>query len=411
MDDSRLVTIEQLRAFLKLGQEYQFKITDKKGRYRWIEEILRRFSYHRLKKKKERSVIRRYIRAVTGMSNGQLTRLIKKHKRIGKLLLNYTASKRNGFQRKYGPADIALLITTDAHHDHLSGEATKKILEREHQIYHHTEYTTIARISVSHLYNIRNHNRQYNSSPAKYLARTKATPIHIGIRAKPRPAGKPGFLRIDTVHSGDLGGKKGAYHINMVDEVTQWEMIATVPAISEEFLKPVIEELLHCFPFRIHEFHSDNGSEFINHVVAKILTNLYIRFTKSRARHSNDNALVESKNGSIIRKLYGHNHIPAAWASLINEFNRQYVNVYVNYHRPCGFAEITTDARGKQKKKYTSWMTPYEKLKSLEKPEQYLKTKVTLEDLDRIAGTKSDNEFAQKMQQAKVEVFNKLRKT
>lgn len=411
MDDSRIVTIEQLRVFLKLGQEYQFRIADKKGRYRWIEEVLRKFLYHRLKKKKERSSVRRYIRIVTGMSNGQLTRIIKKHRRTGKLILNYDTSKRNGFRRKYSPADIALLIRTDVNHNHLSGEATKKVLQREHKVYHHMQYSTIAEISVSHLYNVRNHSRQYNSSPAKYLARTKATPIHIGIRAKPKPAGRARFLRIDTVHSGDLGNKKGAYHINVVDEVTQWEMIATVPAISEEFLKPVIEELLHCFPFNIHEFHSDNGSEFINHVVAELLTKLYIRFTKSRSRHSNDNALVESKNGSIIRKLYGRNHIPAPWAPALNAFNRQYVNVYLNYHQPCGFAEIITDARGKEKKKYTSWMTPHEKFTSLDKPEQYLKSGITFEKLNEIARAKSDNEFADIMQQAKVEVFKKLRKT
>lgn len=411
MDDSRIVTIEQLRAFLKLGQEYQFRITDKKGRYRWIEEILRKFSYHRLKKKKERSLLRRYIRTVTGMSNGQLTRLIKKHKRIGKLILNYDTSKRNGFRRKYGSVDIAFLIRTDVNHDHLSGEATKKILQRECGVYGHGEYKTISEISVSHLYNIRNHNRQYNSSAAKYVSRTKATLINIGIRAKPKPNGVPGYLRIDTVHSGDLNGVKGAYHINIVDEVTQWEMIATVPAISEEFLKPVIEELLSCFPFVIHEFHSDNGSEFINHVVAKILTDLYIRFTKSRARHTNDNALVESKNGSIIRKLYGRNHIPASWAPTINDFNRQYVNVYLNYHRPCGFATEKIDAKGKIKKVYRLYHTPYEALVGHPNALKFMKEGVSLEKLEAKAHEQSDNIFAENMQRAKVELFKRLRKT
>jgi hypothetical protein len=411
MDDSRVVSIEQLRAFLKLDRKYRFGIADKKGRYQWIAHTLTQFSYHRLKKKKDRSVVRRYIRAVTGMSNGQLTRVIAKHKKRGELIPDYASTHRNGFKRKYGPNDIALLITTDAAHEHLSGEATKKILEREYHIFGHDEYKTISRISVSHVYNIRNHNRQYGSSSAKWVARTKATPVNIGIRAKPRPNGQPGFLRVDTVHSGDLGKQKGAYHINIVDEVTQWEMVATVPAISEEFLKPVIEELLVCFPFRIHEFHSDNGSEFINHVVAKLLTNLYIRFTKSRARHSNDNALVESKNGSVIRKLYGHSHMPAAWAPAINEFNRLFVNVYLNYHRPCGFAALKTDKRGKEKKTYTHWMTPYEKFASLDKPEQYLKPGVMFEQLAAIAGVKSDNEFAREMQQAKVALFMKLRKT
>lgn len=411
MDDSRIESIEHIRAFLKLGQEYRFAVGNKKGRYEWIEHTLRKFSYHGLKKKKERSLVRRYIRTVTGLSNGQLTRLIKKHKRVGKLIPNYDGSKKNGFRRKYGSSDIALLITTDAAHRHLSGEATKRIMQREYEVFHHLEYKTISEISVSHLYTIRNTNRQYCSSPAKWIARTKATAVNIGIRAKPKPGGRPGFLRIDTVHSGDLGGTKGAYHINIVDEVTQWEMIATVEAISEFFLQPVIEELLACFPFLIHEFHSDNGSEFINHVTAKLLTKLYIRFTKSRARHSNDNALVESKNGSIIRKLYGRNHIPASWAPKINDFNRKFVNIYLNFHRPSGFAEIKIDKRGKEKKKYTHWMTPCEKFISLENAEQYLKQGTTLAGLENFATAKSDNDFAQELQKAKVEVFTKLRKT
>lgn len=411
MDDSKVVTVEQIRAFLKLGQQCQFGIADKKGRYQWIGNTLTRFSYHRLKKKKDRTAVRRYIRTVIGISNGQLTRLIKKHKKGKKLIPNYEASKRNGFRRTYGPTDIALLIRTDVRHDHLSGEATRHILEREYGVYQHLEYKTISGISVSHLYNIRNRNRQYNSSAAKYLSRTKATPVNISIRAKPQPNGMPGFLRIDTVHSGDLGKTKGAYHINIVDEVTQWEMIATVPAISEEFLKPVIEELLRCFPFGIHEFHSDNGSEFINHVVAKILTDLYIRFTKSRTRHSNDNALVESKNGSIIRKLYGRNHIPASWAPVINEFNRQYVNTYLNYHRPCGFATEKIDAKGKIKKVYTLYQTPFEALASHLNASDFLKTGVTLQKLQEIASAESDNTFAEKMQQAKVDLFKMLRKS
>lgn len=410
MQDSDIITINQIKAFLKLDTAFQFSVSTKQERYRWIEDVLRKFGYHSLKRKKEKMAVRRYIRKVAGISKAQVSRLIKKQKRTGKLIPHYDVSRKNGFRKKYRPADIALLISTDVCHHHLSGEATKQILMREYGMYDHREYQVISGISVSHLYNIRNHNHQYNSSAAKYLVRTRATPIHIGVRAKPRPEGRPGFLRIDTVHSGDLGRVKGVYHINIVDEVTQWEMVATVEAISEEFLKPVIEELLECFPFVIHEFHSDNGSEYINHVVAKILTDLYIRFTKSRARHTNDNALVESKNGSVIRKLYGHTHIPAGWASLINEFNRMHVNTYLNYHRPCGFAEDRVDTRGKIRKKYTHWMTPYEKLKSLKDVRQYLKPGITFEVLDAIAGAMSDNEFAHTMNAAKVALFTKTKK-
>jgi transposase InsO family protein len=410
MRDSRIITIEQLKAFAQLDRSFQFSVENKREKYRWIEDCLRKFRYHGLKTKKEKSGVCAYIRKVTSMSRAQLKRLIRQHKRCGKLIPNYGAVQRNGFRRKYSPTDIALLIKTDVTHNHLSGEATQKILQREHRVYHHEAYKTISEISVSHLYNIRNHNRQYTSSRAKWITHTRAVQVLIGIRAKPRPEGRPGFLRVDTVHSGDLNGRKGAYHINIVDEVTQWEVIATVEAISEYFLTPVIEELLRRFPFVIHEFHADNGSEYINHVVAELLAKLYIRLTKSRARYSNDNALVESKNGSIIRKLYGRNHIPATHALIINEFNLHYVNIYLNYHRPCGFADEQVDARGKIKKQYTHWMTPYEKLKSLPNAEQYLKEGVAFVALDAIAAAESDNDFAEKMHTAKVDLCKKLKK-
>ena len=149
------------------------------------------------------------------------------------------------------------------------------------------------------------------------------------------PQGKPGFIRVDTVHQGDRDGVKGLYHINAVDEVTQYEVVCTVEKISERYLVPVLEGMLAGFPFKLLEFHSDNGSEFINHKVAELLNSLNIALTKSRSRHSNDNALVESKNGSVIRKLLGHAHVPQHHAERFNLFDQAHLNPYVNYHRPC----------------------------------------------------------------------------
>jgi hypothetical protein len=410
MHDSHVTTIEQLTSFVQLKTEIGFCIIGKEARYGWIDETLRKFTYHRLKKRKEKSVVSAYIRKVTGLSKVHLKRLVRKHKRHGELKLGYGSRKRHRFSVIYGPADIALLIETDYAHGHLNGRTTQEILKREYGVHHHEEYKNISRISSSHLYNLRGGNRQYNSSKARWVARTKATDVNIGIRAKPRPEGKPGYLRVDTVHSGDKGGAKGAYHLNIVDEVTQWEMLAIVPAISERFLAPVVETLINLYPFVIHEFHSDNGSEFVNHVVAKLIAKLYARFTKSRARHSNDNALVESKNGSIIRKHYGHWHIPSSWAPFIDEFNRKHMNIYLNYHRPCAFAEDEILENGKVKKKYTLCMTPYDRLKSLKDAEKYLKPGITFEQLDKIALAQSDNEFAQGMRNAKAALFEKLRK-
>ena len=219
--------------------------------------------------------------------------------------------------------------------------------------------------------------------------------------------GKPGYIRIDTVHQGDQDKVKGVYHINAVDEVTQFEIVCTVEKISEHYLMPVLEEILESFPFTVLGFHSDNGSEYINQRVAKLLEKLFIEFTKSRSRHSNDNALAESKNGAVIRKIFGYTHLSQKWAPIINQFNRTHLNPYINYHRPCFFPKTIIDVKGKQRKTYPfeSMMTPYDKLKSLPDVEYYLKPGITLEALDEYALKMSDNDAADGLQHARQKLF------
>ena len=93
------------------------------------------------------------------------------------------------------------------------------------------------------------------------------------------------------------------------------------------------------FPFAVIAFHADNGSEYINHRVANLLNKLHIqKFTKSRAQHSNDNALVEGKNAHVVRKWFGHDHIPQRFAGIVNEFALCELSPFLNFHRPCLFA-------------------------------------------------------------------------
>jgi transposase InsO family protein len=240
--------------------------------------------------------------------------------------------------------------------------------------------------------------------------KTRSKPSSIGERRKPRPEGKPGYIRVDTVHQGDQDGIKGLYHINAVDEITQIEVVCSVEKISERFLIPILEQLLDQFPFVLHGFHADNGSEYINQHVVLLLNKLMIELTKSRARHSNDNALVESKNASIVRKHLGYSHIGQQWAPLVNTFNQRYLNPYINYHRPCYFPVTAVDVKGKQVKTYpyTAMMTPYEKFRSLDRPSQYLKRGVTFKQLDAIALAIDDNEAARQLKQAKQKLFNTI---
>ncbi len=167
---------------------------------------------------------------------------------------------------------------------------------------------------MAQLYRLRK-SRRYREQHITYQP-TRPTKVSIGERRRPEPNGRPGFLRVDTVHQGDLDGSKGGYHINAVDEVTQWHVVGASAQISEAWLIPVLEAMLVQFPFRILGFHSDNGSEFIHHTVAKLLKKLLIEQTKSRPRHSNDNGLAEAKNGAVIRKHMGYRHIAAQQAAI-----------------------------------------------------------------------------------------------
>ena len=190
-----------------------------------------------------------------------------------------------------------------------------------------------------------------------------------------------------------------------MDEVTQDEVVVCVAGISEEFLHPALEDALKQFPFVILNFHSDNGSEYINKVVARLLEKLRIKQTKSRSRRTNDNALVEGKNGAVVRKHMGFMHIPKKHASSINDFYRDFFNPFINFHRFCAFPDETVDDKGKITKVYQTYLTPTGKLLSLPNMERYLKDGVTKESLETEMKIESHLVAAQEMQKAKAQLF------
>jgi transposase InsO family protein len=402
MNDEKLQTLEQVRRFIDGSQPLEFEGVHTKEKYQWIEEVLRKFRYNRLQKE-GKGLIRRYLTKVTGYSRAQVTRLIGKYQESGRLEVK--EYRRHRFPLKYSAVEVSLLARTDELHGWLSGPATKKILEREYELYGDLRFAKIRGISVAQLYNLR---RSKNYKGKRYT-RTRPVIARIGEREKPRPQGQPGYIRVDTVHQGDREGRKGVYHINAVDEVTQWEVVASLEGISENYLAGILEEILSQFPFQIKGFHSDNGGEFVNHTVAKLLNKLLIRFTKSRPRHSNDNGLVESKNGAVIRKNLGYVYIPQNCADLLNHYHRDYLNPYINFHRPCLFPVEEIDHKGKVKRRYPydQINTPFEKLKSIPGVEICLRPGVSLSILDTFARQISDNEFAERMVKARSNLFKR----
>jgi transposase InsO family protein len=406
MNDKQLATLAQLQAFLDGTTPVDFAVAAEE-RYDFIARILQRFGY-RLLSRAGKGVVLRFLERVSGYSRQQLTRLVKRGAERRPLIKRYRAS-RTSFARTYTSADVRLLAQTDTLHSTLSGLATKKLLERAFAIFGDVRYERLAVISVAHLYNLRQ--RPVYQRLRQVWTKTRPVTVAIGERRAPSPNNQPGYLRVDSVHQGDRDGIKGVYHINIVDCVTQYEGVATCERISEAFLIPVLEALLESFPFVIKGFHSDNGSEYINREVAKLLNKLLIEEqTKSRSRHCNDNAQAESKNGAIVRKHLGYSHIPQRFATLVNAFCRDHLNPYINFHRPCLFAETITDAKGRQRKHYPYklMMTPYEKLKSLDQAEPFLKPGMTFAQLDAQAGAMSDNEAAQRLNDARVVLFKTI---
>ena len=392
LDTHRLQTLGQVREFLDGSQEIDLRPQTRTEAYAFVAETVQRFDYAG-RSKADKGLLHRFLTKATDLSRAQVTRLLRQYRTTGEVI-DRRGAPRQPFPRRYTPTDIGRLAELDALHGTLSGPTTRKLCARAFHRFGDPRFERLAAISNGHLYNLR-HSITYQRRRGTVPAPTRSVQIAIGERRRPQPFGQPGHVRVDTVHQGDLDGVKGLYHLNLVDEVTQFQFIGSVEYIQAACLKPVLEALLRAFPFILHGFHADNGSEFINRDVAALLEAMHIdAFTKSRARRCTDNALVESKNGSVIRKHLGYGHIPNRYAERVHAFNQQFLSPYLNFHRPCFFPSEEVDAKGRVRKRYrdADIMTPYEKLKSLPNAAACLKPGTTFAELDAAASATSDNE-------------------
>jgi len=408
MNDSQLNTLESLGSFINGSQEIDFKGQGRKEVYEWVEATLKRFKYVNLPKK-DKGTLKEYIEKVTGYSRAQVTRLTGQYKESGRVKLSDKV--KHGFPKKYRKEDVKLLAQTDSLHNYPNGASLKAVFKRMVTVFGVVAFLNLSKISVAHIYNLRA-SREYLKINRDYTPTKPSVERSIGERRKPCPNGKPGYIRVDSVHQGDQDKVKGVYHINTVDEVTQTEILGAVEGISEAYLLPLLKKLIGAYHFRILEFHSDNGSEYINFQVAALLNRLLIKLTKSRSRETNDNALIEGKNGSVVRKWVGYGFISQRHAGRINKFYFGYFNEYLNYHRPCAYPTEVEDKKkkGKIKKIYRveDYQTPYGKFKSLPRATSYLKPGVTFEELDRISKRYTDNEMAGIVQRERDKLFEEV---
>ncbi|MEX2301583.1 MAG: transposase family protein [Bryobacterales bacterium] len=280
MQDDNTLSLQQIREFLQASDEIQFKGKGRFAIYAWVSRALGQHGYKR-QGRAAKGLLRQYLAKMTGLSRTQITRLICQYGQGREL--EPARYRRHRFARSIRP--------------------TSSCWQR---------WTKPTKRSAA----------QSGAGSAAGISPLQARRIRAAgedLDGPPLAPSRPGYLQVDTAHPGDLNGVKG-YPINAVDEVTPWRVAGAAATISDAWLEPVLDAFLQQFPFRVRGFHSDNGSEFLNHTVEKLLNKLLIEQTKSRPRHSNDNGLVESKNGAVIRKHMGHTHIAAPRAARIQRF-------------------------------------------------------------------------------------------
>jgi hypothetical protein len=407
MEHLERLTLAEMKEFVTTNREVAWSVPERDAAYGLIERVLKAQLYRRLSKG-QKGIVRGFLGKVTGLSRAQMTRLIQRWMETRRI--ERKPAQHPDFPRRYTAADIASLAEVDAAHQDLSGPAVRHLCQRAWTVYGDARFERLAKISASHIYNLRK-SATYRKIRVN-VQHTRARQVSIGERRRPEPKGRPGYLRVDTVHQGQHDGRPGVYHVNSVDTVTQWQVIGCTETISEQHLIPVLEAMLHQYPFRIVGFHCDNGSEYLNHTVVKLLNKLMVEeFTKSRAYRSTDNALVEGKNGAVVRKQIGYGPIASEHADEWQKFYTSMMNPYLNFHRPCGYATVTTNSRGKRKRSYRhkDYRTPYEKLRSLPEWDRNLKEGITAGMLQRQAAARSDTEAGRRMQKVKLALLARCR--
>jgi hypothetical protein len=372
----------------------------------WLATTLRQFRYGRLTRA-DKGVLWALCGKVTGYSLAQLNRLIAQWQQ-GRQIVDRRGPPAQPFVCRYAPADVARLVELDRLHGQLSVPATKMLAERAWNVFGDAAFQTLSGISVAHLYNLRA-SAGYQRQRGHHQP-TRSRSMAISERRRPQPDGQPGYLRVDSVHQGDWEGIKGLFVINMVDAVTHvrarhrrraYQRTLPHPGAAAGTRRiPVRDSLL---PFRqrlgVHQPQ-----------LAQMLDKLRIEFTKSRARRTNDNALVESKNASVVRKHLGYSHIPSHHAQRVNAFLRDFLTPYLSYHRPCFFPEITVDDKGRQRRRYPykHMNTPYERLKANPAAQKALKPDMDFEHLDAIARALTDNQAAEQLNREREKLFSHI---
>jgi len=178
---------------------------------------------------------------------------------------------------------------------------------------------------------IKNRRRIYGRTKPGTLLRHQ-----IPIRTEFRDVRDPGWLESDLVsHSGPCAAGEFIYSLNLTDIVSGWTETRAMMGKFERNVLDGLEEMRRGFPFDLRGLDADNGSEFINDKVLKYCRQRDIEFTRSRPNKKDDNAHIEQKNWTHVRKLLGWDRYDTSEAlRTINDLYANELRLYMNLYQP-----------------------------------------------------------------------------
>jgi hypothetical protein len=173
----------------------------------------------------------------------------------------------------------------------------------------------------------------------------------------------PGFFEMDMVaHCGKSVAGSHVHSLVLTDIASGWTEAAALVVREQTLITVKTEEVRARLPFAMLGLDVDNDSAFINETLVTFCGDRAIELTRSRAYKKNDQAWIEQKNGSVVRRLVGYGRLEGEGSAAVLDELHQKARLYVNFFLPCFKLESKTRHGSKVTKKYERPVTPYERL-------------------------------------------------
>ncbi len=192
---------------------------------------------------------------------------------------------------------------------------------------------------------------------------------HIPIKTDHWDVKVPGFTEVDLVsHSGNSARGEFGHSVNQTDILTTWVETRAVLGKGEAGVSQAMEEMEEAFPFKILGIDSDNGSEFINYHLYRRCQQRQIQFTRGRPYKKDDNAHIEQKNWTHVRKLMGWDRYDRQEAiEAMNDLYRNDLRLFMNLFMPSMKLLRKERIGSRLKKVYDEPQTPFKRVVASQK--------------------------------------------